>query len=147
MVFIKNCIRILLIIISVAFIVFGGSSFISLFNNDMNLNIIQNIIIFIFSIISFLIGGVGLFLIIALPKHCKNCKKWFAFTKRDTALTRMEKIYTVVENKVRPIYSRDVTEIREQHIPGTRKTYETTYKCKYCGAEKYKYKRFDSPNT
>ena len=142
---IKNVIRILATTIAVVFIILGGSSIISLFNNDMNFNIIQNIIIFIFGIILLSVGCGGLFLIFAFPKRCKSCKKWFAFTKRDTELAQTEKFYKVVKNKTRHNYSGEVISTTEQHILVTRKTYKTTYVCKCCGVEKYEYEKFDSP--
>jgi hypothetical protein len=93
------------------------------------------------------VSGFCLFLIGAWPFRCKKCKKWFAVQKRDMIQTQSEKIYTVVENKTRSAYTGEVTATTEQHIPGKRNTYKTTYVCKYCGAEKYKYKTADTPNT
>lgn len=99
------------------------------------------------SIVLIIISAFCLFLIGIWPFRCKKCKKWFAVQNRDTIQTKSEKIYMVVENKTRSAYSGEVTATTEQHIPGKRNTYKTTYVCKYCGAEKYKYKTVDTPNT
>lgn len=95
----------------------------------------------------FIASAFCLLLIAIWPFRCKECKRWFAVRKRDKIKIKSEKIYTVVENETRSAYSGEVTKITEQHIPGKRSTYKTTSVCKYCGAEKYKYRTIDTPNT
>lgn len=144
---IKIFLRKLLVIVS-GFLLLGGVGGLGFIFDDGNgMNSNSNLFMIIISIILLLLGGGGLFLSYSLSKRCQLCKRWFAVQKRDTIQIQSENIYVVVENKTRSAYSGEVTETTEQHIPGKRNTYKTIYACKYCGAEKYKYKYVDTPNT
>ena len=132
--------------ISVLLLFFGVITICSIFTTPLEMNILSYILTVIIGVISLLLGGGGLFLQYSLPKRCPQCKRWFAIQKKDTILDQSKKVYVVVENKTRSAYSGKVMETSEQHIPGKRNTYKTTYVCKYCGAEIYKYKTVDTPN-
>lgn len=144
---IKYYLNKLLTIVSGLLFFIGIASFWGIFTTTTQMNILAYILEIIFSVLLILLGGVGLFLPYSLLKRCHQCKSWFSIQKRGTKLEQSKSIYVVVENKTRSAYSGKVTEIQEQHIPGKRNTYKTTYKCKHCGAEKYKYKDIDTPNV
>lgn len=67
-------------------------------------------------------------------RRCRNCKKLFAMQKAEKYVTKTETISMLVELKKRNNYGQ-VYGTDEQYIPGTRTTYETVYRCKYCGHE------------
>jgi len=144
---IKHYLRKLLMIFFGILVFLGIAVCWSLFDYNHEMNILAKILMVVFGILLLLLGGGGLFLMYAMTKRCKQCKRWFAIAKRDTVKTQSKKIYVAVENKTRSAYSGEVTAYTEQHIPGKRNTYKTTYTCKYCGAEEYKYKSVDTPNT
>lgn len=67
-------------------------------------------------------------------RRCRSCKKLFAMQKVGKYVVKKETISMLAELKRRDkdgqVYGTD-----EQYIPGTRTTYETLYRCKYCGRE------------
>lgn len=63
---------------------------------------------------------------------CPVCKRWSALKLMKTGILKQEDISVLVELKHRDL-NREVTGTHEQYIPGKRKTYQDTYKCKYCG--------------
>jgi hypothetical protein len=144
---IKYYLHKLLLVVSIVFLLGGIGTFGSMSNNGYGMSIPAKILAAVFGIILFLLGGGGLFLFYALPKRCIHCKKWFAMQKRATTLIQIKGIYTTVENRTRSAYSGEVISTTEQHIPGKRKTYRTTYVCQYCGAEEYEDRNVDTPNT
>lgn len=67
-------------------------------------------------------------------RRCRSCKKIFAMQKIGKYVIKTETISMLAELKKRDNYGR-VYGTDEQYIPGTRTTYETLYRCKYCGHE------------
>ena len=63
---------------------------------------------------------------------CHSCKRWGALELAHTELLKQEKISVLMELEHRNL-DRQVTGTHDQYIPGKRKTYQDTYKCKYCG--------------
>ena len=76
---------------------------------------------------------------------CKNCKKLFAFQKQPTYIAHSEQISVKMKTKLTNNQGNTYGE-GEQYIPGTRNFYETPYKCKYCGTEKYMVKMRQGAN-
>lgn len=64
--------------------------------------------------------------------RCPACKRWGALTLEKTEILKQENISVRMELAHRNL-NRQVTDTYEQYIPGKRKTYQDTYKCKYCG--------------
>ena len=62
---------------------------------------------------------------------CNSCGKIFAMKKTNTKLAKKEDISVLVELKEKDEVGR-VTGTKEEYIPGERRFYKTTYKCKYC---------------
>jgi len=99
--------------------------------------------------LSFIALAILVLLIVKKTKRfvrCKECKKWLTMQNIGTELTGSNDIYVRVENETRSERTGEVTSRTEQHIPGTRKSYETTYRCKNCGAERYWTTMKDSAN-
>ena len=65
-------------------------------------------------------------------KKCCACKRWNALALIKTEMLKQEKISVLVELEHRNL-NREVTGTHDQYIPGKRRTYKDTYRCKYCG--------------
>jgi heme/copper-type cytochrome/quinol oxidase subunit 2 len=71
--------------------------------------------------------------------RCHVCKRWNALELTKTETLKQEDISVCVEVERRNS-NREVVGTQDQYIPGKRKTYRDTYKCKYCGhLETYTY--------
>ena len=64
--------------------------------------------------------------------RCPACKKFYALSFIDSNLLREEDISIKVSTERKNV-SGEVIGTQEQYIPGKRKFYEQTYKCKNCG--------------
>lgn len=67
-------------------------------------------------------------------KRCDKCKKFFAYERINTKLINSEQISVLMQTTER-YANGDLKGTGEQYVPGTRKTYTDTYRCKYCGHE------------
>lgn len=63
---------------------------------------------------------------------CQACKRWGALELIKTEFARQEKISVLVEVERRDL-QRNVIGTQDQYIPGKRKIFTDTYKCKFCG--------------
>ena len=63
---------------------------------------------------------------------CQSCKRWGALEPIKTELAKQEKISVLVEVERRDL-QRNVIGTQDQYIPGKRKIFTDTYKCKFCG--------------
>ena len=84
-----------------------------------------------------IIGWVGLVILsIILWKRwnfrCQVCKRWGALVLVKTELARQEKISVLMEMEHRD-WQGNVTGHHDQYIPGKRKIFADSYKCKFCG--------------
>ncbi|MDL2288172.1 hypothetical protein LJC32_02190 [Oscillospiraceae bacterium OttesenSCG-928-F05] len=65
--------------------------------------------------------------------RCSACKRWAALVLAKTDLIKQDKISVRMEMEHRD-WQGNVTGYHDQYIPGKRKTYKDTYKCKHCGS-------------
>lgn len=84
-----------------------------------------------------LIGWIALVIISMImwkrwKSRCHICKRWNALELTKTETLKQEDISVLVELEHRNT-NREVIGTQDQYIPGKRKTYQDTYKCKYCG--------------
>lgn len=77
---------------------------------------------------------------------CHACKHWNALKLLKTEVLKQEKISVLVELEQRNL-NREVTGTHDQYIPGNRKTYQDTYKCKYCGNLEIRMRTEDSASV
>lgn len=89
----------------------------------------------LFSLVLLALSLWSVCLVCVWPWRCDECKKLLALKKTGVECIGHKAISVQVENKVRSEYSGEVVQRSEQYIPGTRRYYEATYKCKYCNAE------------
>ena len=78
--------------------------------------------------------------------RCQACKRWGALTLEKTELAKQEKISVLMEMEHRD-WQGNVTGYHDQYIPGKRKTYLYTYKCKHCGNLENRTQTRDNPST
>lgn len=66
--------------------------------------------------------------------RCSVCKKWGAMQRIQTKEVKSEAVSVLVttERRARDGY---VVETQDQYIPGTKRTYQDIYRCKFCGHE------------
>lgn len=67
-----------------------------------------------------------------LQFKCPACKRWGTLELQKTDLTKQENISVIVE-LAQKNRDRNITGYHDQYVPGKRKTYQDTYKCKHCG--------------
>jgi len=77
--------------------------------------------------------------------RCRECKKFFALKKKARRLLSSQDVSVLMSVDRRNREGEKIGE-NEQYVPGTRKTYDTPYECKYCGSAKYKIKTVTRAN-
>lgn len=77
--------------------------------------------------------------------RCQACKRWGALKLLQTELAKQEKISVLVEVERRD-YGGNVIGTQDQYIPGKRKTYQYTYRCKHCNNMETRTRSFDNAN-
>lgn len=83
-------------------------------------------------IIGFLLAMALDDLLYAIKTRCPACKKYSGLNYIDTQLVNEERISIKVENAKKD-RNGNIIGTYEQYIPGKRKIFLKTYKCKYCG--------------
>lgn len=66
--------------------------------------------------------------------QCSACKKWGAMQKVLTKAVKSEAV-SVLMTTERRAQDGYVVETQDQYVPGTKTTYQDTYRCKFCGHE------------
>ncbi len=76
-------------------------------------------------------------------KKCAECNKIFAMKLNEEKLVGKEKI-NILETLTQPHLKGGIDTVVKGFVPGERRTYESVYICRFCGAKqtKFSYKNF-----
>ncbi len=70
-------------------------------------------------------------------RKCAECNRIFAMKVYDKKLVDKERV-NVLETLTQPHLKGEIQPMVERFVPGERRTYETTYICRFCGAKQTK---------
>ena len=66
--------------------------------------------------------------------RCPQCKKLFALKKQQTTAVREEQV-KILESATQTTPRGEVERLGNRYVDGKRVYYETTYLCRFCGAQ------------
>lgn len=69
---------------------------------------------------------------IGLDTRCPNCKKWFAFHRKESEVIERKETTVKIKQEVKSVRTGEVAYVTDAYVPGMQTTYKVRYQCSNC---------------